>query len=74
MTENNSDKVFLWLGRLVWLGIILAFIAIACLALCGLCATAAAVARGETWAQWVAGILFLAACVIMLREIKGGGQ
>lgn len=70
MNEDNSDEIFFWLNRLVWIGIILAFIAVACLAACGLCITAAALGHSETWAQWVAGILFLAACVIMLREVK----
>ena len=60
----------LWLGRLVWVGIILAAIAIVSLAAWGLCATA--LSRGEAWAQWPAGVLFLVAFAIMLREIKGG--
>lgn len=70
MNEDNGDEIFFWLNWLVWIGIILAFIAIACLVAWGLCATAAALDHGETWAQWVAGILFLVACVIMLREIR----
>ena len=72
MAEDNNDEIFLWLGRLVWIGIILAFIAVVSLAAWGLCATAAALTHGEAWAQWVAGVLFLVAFVIMLREIKGG--
>ena len=69
MAEDN--EILLWLNRLVWIGIVLAFIAAACLAIWGLCATAAALAHGETWAQWVAGVLFPVAFVFIFREIKG---
>ena len=70
MTKDNRDEIFLWLGRLVWVWIILMFIAVVVLALWGLCTTAVALSQGETWAQWVAGILFLVTCAIILREIQ----
>lgn len=68
MTEDND--AFLWLGGLVWIGVLVTSIALLVLAAWGLYATAVALSRGEAWAQWVAGVLFLAAFVLVFREIN----
>jgi len=58
------------LGRLLWLCMILAAISLVVFAVWGLCATAAALDRGESWAEWVSGILFLIAFLLIVREIN----
>lgn len=68
--ENSEElgRFGRFLGRLVWLCMILAAIALVVLAIWGIIVTAAAVDRGETWAQVVAAMLFLVAFLLILRD------
>lgn len=74
MKENENagslEKIACCFGRLLWFCMFLSAIAFVVLAIYGLCATAVALDRAEPWAEWVAGILFFVAFVLIFREIN----
>ena len=71
-SENSKElgRFGHFVGRLLWICMILAAIALVVLAVWGLCAMAAALDRGKAWAEWAACVLFLIAFALVLHEMN----
>jgi len=65
-----EDNEFLWLGKLLWIGMLLAAIAVIVLALWGIAITVVALDRGEAWAEWLSAGVFVVAFLLVFRELN----
>ena len=65
-----EDNEFLWLGRLLWIGILLSGLSALVLALWGVGITVVALDRGEAWAEWLTAGVFVAAFLLVFRELR----